>query len=63
MRATPDNCEVFVNDVFLDYPPIRDRPIAAGRHSVSFRWPDGARSEQAVEVKAGAPAFVVGRKE
>jgi hypothetical protein len=63
VRATPDNCEVFVNDVFLDYPPIRDRPVAAGRHSVSFRWPGGARSEQAVEVKAGAPAFVVGRKE
>ncbi len=63
VRATPDNCEVFVNDVFLDYPPIRDRLVAAGRHSISFRWPGGARSEQAVEVKAGAPAFVVGRKE
>ena len=58
VRATPDNCEVFVNDVFVDYPPILDRPVAAGRHSVSFRWPDGARSQQAVEVKAGAPAFV-----
>jgi hypothetical protein len=63
VRATPENCEVFVNDVFVDYPPILDRPVAAGRHSVSFRWPDGARSQQAVEVKAGAPAFVVGRKE
>ena len=63
VRATPDNCEVFVNDVFVDYPPILDRPVAAGRHNVSFRWPDGARSQQAVEVKAGAPAFVIGRKE
>jgi serine/threonine-protein kinase len=63
VRATPDNCEVFLNDVFVDYPPIRDRPVAAGRHAVSFRWPDGARSEQAVEVKPAAPAFVVGRKE
>ena len=63
VRATPDNCEVFVNDVFVDYPPILDRPIAAGRYSVSFRWPDGARSQQAVEVKAGAPAFVIGRKQ
>jgi hypothetical protein len=63
VRATPENCEVFVNDVFVDYPPILDRPVAAGRHSVSFRWPDGARSEQTVEVRARAPAFVIGRKE
>jgi hypothetical protein len=63
VRATPDNCEVFVDDTFADYPPIRDRPVAAGRHTVSFRWPDGARSQQALEVKPGAPAFVVGRKE
>ena len=63
MRATPDNCEVFVDDVFVDYPPILDRPVAVGRHDVSFRWPDGARSLQAVDVKAGAPAYVVGRKQ
>jgi hypothetical protein len=63
VRAVPDNCEVFVNGAFVDYPPILDRPAAAGRLVVSFRWPDGARSEQSVEVKAGAPTFVVGRKE
>ncbi len=63
VRATPENCQVFLNDVFADYPPIRDLPVAAGRHSVSFRWPDGARSEQMVEVRAGGPAWVIGRKE
>ena len=63
VRAVPDNCEIFVNGTFVDYPPILDRPAAAGRLVVSFRWPDGARSEQAVEVKGGRPAFVVGRKE
>jgi hypothetical protein len=63
VRAVPDNCEIFVNGAFVDYPPILDRPAAAGRLVVSFRWPDGARSEQAVEVKGGTPAFVVGRKE
>jgi hypothetical protein len=63
VRASPDNCEVFVDDAFVDYPPIRDRPVAAGRYTVSFRWPDGARSQQTVEVKAGAPAYVIGRKE
>jgi hypothetical protein len=63
VRAVPDNCEVFVNGTFVDYPPILERPMAAGRHTVAFRWPDGAKSEQAVEVKGGAPTFVVGRKE
>jgi len=63
VRATPDNCQVFVDEVFLDYPPIRERPLAAGRHTVSFRWPDGKSSQQAVEVKEGKPAFVEGRKE
>jgi hypothetical protein len=63
VRAVPDNCEVSVDGTFVDYPPILERPMAAGRHTVSFRWPDGAKSEQAVEVKGGAPSFVVGRKE
>ncbi len=62
VRATPDNCEVFVCETFVDYPPILDKPVAAGRYEVSFKWPDGARSQQTVEVKAGTPAFVVGRK-
>jgi hypothetical protein len=53
---------VFVGETFVDYPPILDKPVAAGRHEVSFKWPDGARSQQTVEVKAGAPAFVIGRK-
>jgi len=63
VRAVPDNCEVFVNGAFVDYPPILDHPVAAGRHTVSFRWPDGVKSEQAIEVKGGGPTFVVGRRE
>ena len=43
----PDNCEVFVNDVFVDYPPILDRPVAAGRHSVRSAGPTApARSRR-----------------
>jgi len=63
VRAVPDNCEVFVDGTFVDYPPILERPVAAGRHTVSFRWPDGARHEEAVEVKGASPTFVTGRKE
>jgi hypothetical protein len=63
VRATPENCKVFVDDVFVDYNPIRDHPIAAGRHSVSFKWPDGKQAQQAVEVREGKPSFVEGRPE
>jgi hypothetical protein len=63
VRAVPDNCEVFVDGTFVDYPPILERPISAGPHTLAFRWPDGAKSEQAVEVVGGAPTFVVGRKD
>jgi len=63
VRAVPENCEVFVDGTFVDYPPILDRPVAAGRHTVSFRWQDGAKAEEAVEVKGGAPAYVLRRKE
>jgi hypothetical protein len=63
VRAIPDNCEVFVDGTFADYPPILDRRVASGLRTVSFKWPDGAKSEQTVEVRSGASAFVTGRKE
>jgi hypothetical protein len=62
-RATPENCEVLVDEVFVDYPPIRDRPLAAGRHTVTFKWPDGKTQQQTIEVKENKPSFVEGRKE
>jgi hypothetical protein len=63
VRAVPDNCEVFVDGAFVDYPPILERLVAAGRHTVSFRWPDGTRREQVLEVKGAASNFVSGRKD
>jgi serine/threonine protein kinase len=62
VRATPDNCKVSINGVFVDYPPILDRTIAAGSHVVTFEWPDGARAEEKVQIQAGKPAYVMGRK-
>jgi eukaryotic-like serine/threonine-protein kinase len=63
VRAVPDNCEVFVDGAFVDYPPILERLVAAGRHTVSFRWPDGTRKEQVLEVKGAASNFVSERKD
>jgi hypothetical protein len=63
IRAQPDNCQVFVDGVFVDYPPILDKPVGAGSHVVSFKWPDGTESKETAEVPAGKVAFVTGRKE
>jgi hypothetical protein len=62
VRANPDNCKVYIDGTFIDYPPILDRPVAKGAHTVSFQWPDGQRREETVEVGAG-PAYVMGRRE
>jgi serine/threonine protein kinase len=63
VRANPDNCKVFIDGVFIDYPPILDRPLAAGTHSVSFKWPDGQARDEEVVVERGKPAYVTGRRE
>jgi serine/threonine protein kinase len=63
IQAFPDNCEVFVSGTSAGYPPILNRDVAAGSHTVSFRWPDGATSEEVVEVRPGRQAYVRGRKE
>jgi serine/threonine protein kinase len=63
IRANPDNCQVFIDGAFVEYPPILDRAIAVGEHRVGFKWPDGKSREDSVEVSRDAPAFVMGRKE
>ena len=61
-QANPDSCEVFVDGESVGYLPIRKKPMASGRHTVVFKWPDGARDEQVVEVAPGTTAFVTGSK-
>jgi serine/threonine protein kinase len=63
IRATPDNCEVFIDGLSAGYLPILDKPVAAGAHTVLFKWPDGVRRDESVEVTAGRQAYVMGRKE
>jgi hypothetical protein len=63
IKASPDNCEVFIDGSFVDYPPILDRAVAAGAHTVAFKWPDGTRREERAEVEAGSPVYVLGRKD
>jgi hypothetical protein len=62
IRANPDNCQVFIDGTFVDYPPILDKAVGAGPHEVSFKWPDGHETKEAVDVPPGRVAFVSGRK-
>ncbi len=63
IRATPDNCEVFIDGAFVDYPPIIDRALAAGPRTVAFKWSDGTRREEHAEVPRDGLVYVTGRKE
>jgi len=63
IRANPDNCQVFIDGLFVDYPPIMDKAVAEGTHTVSFKWPDGTQREETKEVKVGNLAYVMGRKD
>jgi serine/threonine protein kinase len=62
IRASPGNCRILIDGVFADYPPISDRAIAAGRHRVSFRWPDGTARDKTVDVETGKAAYVTERQ-
>jgi predicted Ser/Thr protein kinase len=62
IKANPDNCEVLIGGAFADYPPILDRAIVAGTHTVTFRWPDGVKRDETVEVRQGGVAYVMGRR-
>jgi serine/threonine protein kinase len=63
IRANPDNCEVFIDGTFVDYPPILEKSVAAGHHTIAFKWADGTRREESVQVAKGSPAYVTGRKD
>lgn len=62
IKANPDNCEVSIDGVFVDYPPILDKPIAEGSHTVGFKWPDGMKRDETVQVKRDSAAYVMGRR-
>jgi serine/threonine protein kinase len=63
IKARPDNCQVFIDGTFVDYPPILDRPVAVGTHTVAFKWPDGTRQEETAQVEGTSPVYVMGRKD
>jgi hypothetical protein len=63
IMGRPENCRVLIGGTFVDYPPIRNREVVVGSHTVTFEWPDGVTKERAVEVIPGKLAFVQMNKE
>jgi serine/threonine-protein kinase len=63
VKANPDNCRIFVDGVFVDYPPILNKAVVAGHHTVSFKWNDGPQKEESIDVEVGRPVFVMGRQD
>ncbi len=53
-----ETCKVFADGQDLGYPPIPNRPVAAGRHTVELRCEGGETSRQSVTVSSGERARV-----
>jgi serine/threonine protein kinase len=60
IRAQPGNCQVTINGIPAEAPPITNQKIVAGTHTFVFEWPNGRRDEQTEEVRAGRQSYVTG---
>jgi hypothetical protein len=63
LRSRPEGCQVSIDGAVVGETPVLDKAAGVGTHVVSFRWPDGVERQQTVEVKPGAPAHVMGRRD
>jgi hypothetical protein len=61
VRAFPENGMLTIDGIRARDLPIDDLPIVAGTHQFLFQWPNGARHEQTVTVKAGERVYVTGQ--
>lgn len=53
-----ETCKVFADGQDLGYPPIANRPVASGRHTIELRCEDGKTDRQTVTVTSGGRARV-----
>jgi len=38
INARPGNCKIFIDGVYIDFPPIFNVPVQAGRHQIRIVW-------------------------
>ena len=41
IQAVPGNCSVKINGIDAEAPPIRNKDIVVGSHTIVFEWPGG----------------------
>ncbi len=59
VQAEPSNCKVYVDGMFLDYPPINGYEIVAGKHEIKVVSDSDPSRIQAEEVTIEAGSSVV----
>jgi serine/threonine protein kinase len=58
IQAIRSNCKIYIDGKYLDYPPISDRNIVAGNHTIKCVWADGTEKIEKKEIIAGKSAYV-----
>jgi serine/threonine protein kinase len=53
LTATPSNCKIYIDTVFVDVAPLFDFPIQAGNHHVRVQW-EGLEKEKGVFITVAA---------
>jgi hypothetical protein len=54
VRSTNETCTVVLDGYNLGFPPIAAARVAAGRHTITLRCPDGDNQTESVTIVAGA---------
>lgn len=62
VRAVVENCDMRLDGARTDQPPVHQKPVAAGEHTVELLCADGEARRQRVEVREGANTTVLFRQ-
>jgi serine/threonine-protein kinase len=53
VRTRMETCEIWIGGRNLGFPPIGEQKVAAGKHKIELKCPDGGNHEKTVEIPAG----------
>lgn len=62
VRAVVENCDMRIDGVRTDPPPVHQKPIVAGEHTIELVCADGEARRQRVDVREGANTTVLFRQ-
>lgn len=62
VRAVVENCDMRIDGVRTDPPPVHQKPIVAGEHTIELMCADGESRRQRIDVREGANTTVLFRQ-